>query len=159
MGYDRFPASENGYYSNGNGQSPDMGDLRDPRYAPMTAPADPRSGAPMVPASDPRYGAPSTRLSAPQPSQPRFSFDRQTAEYLAAHLTLDQVALLLRAYVQMTTDLHAGNQYIPAGAEQVQMIFFLQHQLLAMGTNGYLVTPLGLLVISTVMQMRLMAMR
>ena len=138
----------------------------DPRYAPMTPPAAPRSGMPMAPASEPRYGAPAAWPSSSQPSQPvptlpqpRFSFDRQTAEYLAAHLTLDQVALLLRAYVQMTTDLHAGNQYIPAGAEQVQMTFFLQHQLLAMGTNGYSVTPLGLLVISTVMQMRLMAMR
>ena len=75
------------------------------------------------------------------------------------HLTLDQVTLLLRAYIQMTTDLQAGNQYQPVGADQPQMTFFLQHQLLMMSTNGYLVTPLGLLVISTIMQLRLMAMR
>ena len=138
----------------------------DPRYAPMTLPVAPRSGMPMAPAADPPYGAPSAWPSVPQPSQPmptppqpRFALDRQTAEYLAMHLTLDQVTLLLRAYIQMTTDLQAGNLYQPTGVDQPQMTLFLQHQLLMMGTNGYMVTPLGLLVISTVMQLRLMAMR
>jgi len=138
----------------------------DPRYAPMTSPVAPSSGVPMAPVSDSRYGAPSAWPSAPQssqpvsmPPQPRFSLDRQAAEYLATHLTLDQAALLLRAYIQMTTDLHAGNQYQPTGADQAQMTFFLQHQLLMMGTNGYMVTPLGLFVISTIMQLRLAAMR
>ena len=130
----------------------------------MTPPAAPQYGASMTPAPDPHYSAPSVWPSAPSlpqpaPSQPRFSFDRQAAEYLAVHLTPDQLAVLLRAYAQMTTDLHAGNQYTPGSVEQPQMSFFLQHQLLAMHTNGYVVTPLALLVISTAMQLRLMAMR
>ena len=138
----------------------------DPRSGvPMTPPAAPQYGASMAP--DPRYGAPATWSPAPaqvpqpvpMPLQLSPSFDRQAAEYLAMNLTPEQLAVLLRAYAQMTTDLHAGNQYTPGSVEQPQMSFFLQHHLLAMHTNGYVVTPLALLVISTAMQLRLMAMR
>ena len=137
----------------------------DPRRAPMTPPADPRY-APTASAPDPRYGAsatwspaPPSSQPAPFPSQPSFAFDRQLAEYLAVHLTPDQLAVLLRAYAQMTTDLHGGNQYTPTAAEQPQMSFFLQHQLLMMHTNGYVVTPLALLVMSTALQLHLSATR